>query len=85
MTSVPPGVPTFTLADIEQIVALAVQIALVKAQGLPPANNCPIVNLTPVTAFWAQNISYFDPDPSIEAVKIKDNHSVYHNVFSFTN
>ena len=51
MTSVPPGVPTFTLADMEQIVALAVQIALVEAQGLPPANNRPIVNLTPVTAF----------------------------------
>ena len=31
MTSIPPGIPTFTLADVEQIVAQAVQTALVKA------------------------------------------------------
>ena len=30
-TSVPPGVPTFTLADVDQIVAQAVQTALAKA------------------------------------------------------
>ena len=43
------------------------------------------MNLTPATAFRAQNIGYFDPDPSKEAIKIKDNHSIYYNVFNFTN
>ena len=43
------------------------------------------MNLTPATAFQAQDVGYFNLDPSKEAVKIKDNHSVYHNVFGFTN
>ena len=43
------------------------------------------MDLTLATAFQAQDMGYFDPDQSKEAVKIKDNHSVYHNVFSFTN
>ena len=62
MTSVPPSVPSFTSADVNQIVARAVLIALAKAQRLqtisdlqepPPVNNCPIVNLTSATAFQA--------------------------------
>ena len=60
MTSVPPTAPTFTSANIDQIVAQAVQTALAKAQRLqtipdpqepPPVNNRPIVNITPATAF----------------------------------
>ena len=83
MTSVPPSVPIFTLANIDQIVAQAVQTALAKAQRLqtipdlqkpPPVDGCPIVNLTPATAFQAQNAGYFDPDPSKKAMEIKDNH-----------
>ena len=94
MTSVPPSVPTFTLADVDQMVTRAVQTALAKAQQLqtipnlqelPLVNNCPIVNLTLATVSKAQDVGYFDPNQSKEAVKIKDNHSVYHKVFSFTN
>ena len=81
-------------ANVNQIVAQAVQTALAKAQKsqtipdsqeLPLVDNCPIVNLTLATIFQAQDIGYFDPDPSKEAIEIKDNHTVYHNVFSFTN
>ena len=94
MTNVPTGNPTFTPANMEQIVALAIQIALVKAQRsqatpgphrAPPVDDCPIVNLISATTFGAQNVNYFNPNPGKEAVEIKDNHSVYHNVLSFTN
>ena len=51
MTSVPPSVPIFMLADVKQIVAQAIQTALIKALRSLPANNCPIANLTPTTAF----------------------------------
>ena len=60
MTSVPRAIPTFMLANMEQIMAPVFQIALAKAQGLqttpgpqgpPLVNDCPIVNLTPATAF----------------------------------
>ena len=34
MTSVPPSVPTFTLANVNQIMAQVVQTALAKAQRL---------------------------------------------------
>ena len=94
MTSVPPSAPTFMLADINQIVARAVQTALAETQRLqtildpqepPLVNNCPIVNLTFATVFQAQNVGYFDPNPSKKTVEIKDNHFIYYNVFSFTN
>ena len=60
MTSVPPSIPTFTTANVDQIVAQAVWTASAKAprlQTIPdpqepsPVDNCPIVNLTPATAF----------------------------------
>ena len=60
MTSVPPSVPTFMLADIDQIVARAVQTTLAETHRLqtipdpqepPPVDNCPIVNLIPAIAF----------------------------------
>ena len=94
MTSVPPSVLTFTSADVDQIVAQAVQTALAEAQRLqtifdlqelPPVDDCPIVNLTPATAFQARDVGYFDSNPSKEAIEIKDNHCIYHNIFGFTN
>ena len=34
--------------------------------------------------FRARDIGYFDPAPG-PAIEVKDNHNIYHNVFSFTN
>ena len=60
MTSVSPSIPTFTLANVNQTVAQAIQTVLAKAQRLQtildphepsPVDNCPIVNLTPTTVF----------------------------------
>ena len=50
-----------------------------------PVKDCPIANVSPATAFQAQDINYFDPNPSKKAVKIKDNNSIYYNVFNCTN
>ena len=47
VTSVPPSIPTFTLANIDQIVAQAVQTTLAKAQRLrriPDLQESPLVN-----------------------------------------
>ena len=35
--------------------------------------------------FRARDVGYFDPDPQAAPTEVKDNHKVYHNVFSFTN
>ena len=37
------------------------------------------------TVFWAQDISYFDPNSNKEAVEIKNNYSIYYNNLSFIN
>ena len=36
-------------------------------------------------AFRARDVGYFDPNPDVPAIEVKDNHNVYHNVYSFTN
>ena len=38
-----------------------------------------------MTTFKAQDIGYFEPNPSKDVVEIKKNYTVYHNIFSFTN
>ena len=35
--------------------------------------------------FRPRDLGYFDPNPDAEAVETKDNKTIYHNVFSFTN
>ena len=43
------------------------------------------MNLAPATAFQAREVGYFDPNPSKNAIEMKNNHTVYYHVFSFTN
>ena len=43
------------------------------------------INAIAVATFKAQDIGYFDPNPSKNAIEIKKSHTVYHNIFSFTN
>lgn len=37
------------------------------------------------TQFRPRDIGYFDPNPDVPPVEVKDTHNIYHNVFSFTN
>lgn len=59
-------------------------------QTLINANNAtpqlpPPETMTPRTPqFRARDIGYFDPNPQSMPVEVKDNHNIYHNVFSFT-
>lgn len=34
--------------------------------------------------FRPRDIGYFDPNPDVPPVEVKDTHNIYHNVFSFT-
>ena len=36
-------------------------------------------------AFRARDIGYFDPNSDVPAIEVKENHNIYHNVYSFTN
>ena len=49
----------------------------------PPAGAGPELSLRQ-PQFRARDIGYFDPAPG-PAIEVKDNHNIYHNVFSFTN
>ena len=35
--------------------------------------------------FRPWDISYFNPNSDVESVKVKENHQIYHNMFSFIN
>ena len=35
--------------------------------------------------FRARDVGYFDPNPDVPSIEVKENHNIYHNVFSFTN
>ena len=35
--------------------------------------------------FCARDIEYFDSNSDVEMMKVKDNHQIYHNMFSFIN
>ena len=79
---------TLTNDNIRQMVAQAVQKAL--TQGYPnwqatPKSPSSLINAIAMVTFKAQDIRYFAPEPSKDAVEIKENHTVYHNVFSFIN
>ena len=37
------------------------------------------------SVFKPQDIDYFDSNSDIESVEVKENHQIYHNVFSFIN
>ena len=79
---------TLTNNNIRQMVAQAIQKTLAKGypnwQAAPTSPSQPI-NAVAMATFKTQDIKYFDPNPSKNAIKIKENHTVYHNVFSFTN
>ena len=50
----------------------------------------PVVAIAPapiVTTpqFRPRDIRYFNPDPNIPLVKVKDSYNIYYNIFSFTN
>ena len=79
---------TLTNKDIRQMVAQAIQKALAKSYPnlqVMPRSPSPPINAIAMATFKAQDIGYFDPNLSQDAVEIKENHTVYHNVFSFTN
>ena len=82
-----PIMSTLTNNNIRQMVAQAIQVTL--AKGYPnwqatPRSPSPPINAIAIATFKAQDIGYFDPSPSKNAVEIKENHTVYYNIFSFT-
>ena len=64
MAQIQPIMPTFTSANVKQIVTQAVQTALAKTQGSPTVKERPIANLTPAIAFQAEDVGYFNFDPA---------------------
>ena len=52
------------------------------SQPATPVNNN---GSTTTPSFRARDVGYFDPNPDVEPVEVKETHQVYHNVFSFTN
>lgn len=37
------------------------------------------------SSFRPRDVGYFDPNPDVDAIKVRDDKQIYHNVFSFTN
>ena len=88
----------FSQAQADQMSAIiANTMAMLQAQqaqqpnsGTPPPDSNSGVQAILVIPprppqFRARDIRYFDPKPdSTQPVEVKDNHNVYHNMFSFT-
>lgn len=83
--------PIFSQAQADQMAAImanAMRMAGMNQQPTPPpAPPQPTADerRTAQPAFRARDIGYFDPNPDVPAIEVKDHHNVYHNVFSFTN
>ena len=67
MLQMQPIMPTLTNSNIRQMVAQAIQEALAKSyynwQAMPRSPRLPI-NTVATATFKAQEIKYFDPNPS---------------------
>ena len=51
----------------------------------PPAAAATDKRRTYTPVFRARDVGYFDPNPDVPAIEVKDNYNIYHNVFSFIN
>ena len=71
----------FSEAQRNEMAAIIAQAIAIANQAAPQSR--PAIEARP-PQFRARDIGYFDPT-SGPAVEVKDNHNVYHNVFSFTN
>ena len=90
--SIGPDPPvTMDEAVIQRIIDRAVQAAVAATGGAAPPPN-PGTTPPPDQVqradrppqFRPRDVGYFDPLPG-PAIEVKDNHNIYHNVFSFTN
>ena len=84
-----PGAAIFTQAQVDQmasIMANAMRMAGMNQQQ-PQSASAPVSGgRSPHTpAFRARDVGYFEPNPDVPAIDVKENHNVYHNVYSFTN
>ena len=70
-------------AELSRIIAMTFNQNNHYQAGQAAVNPAPQNPNTP--ALHLRDIGYFDPDHDLEAIKVKDNYNVYHNVFSFTN
>lgn len=81
--------PIFSQAQADQMAAImanAMRMAGMNQQPTPPPAPLPAdERRASQPAFRARDVGYFDPNPDVPAIEVKDHHNVYHNVFSFTN
>ena len=88
MLQMQPVMFTLTNENIRQMIAQAVCKVVPKGYfNLQATLRLPSwpINAVAVAMFKAQDIGYFDPNVSKDAIDIKKYHTVYHNVFSFSN
>ena len=75
---------TFTQAQADQMTAImANAMRMIGMNQQPPLPENKRAPHPP--GFRARDVGYFDPNPDVPAIKVKENHNVYHNVFNFTN
>lgn len=71
------------------IIANAIRIAEMNQQPTPapapPPQPSADEKRAAQPAFRARDIDYFDPNPDVPTIEVKDHHNVYHNIFSFIN
>ena len=77
----------FTQAQADQMAAImanAMRMAGMNQQQQQPVQQEERRTPQP-PAFRARDVGYFDPNPDVPAIEVKENHNIYHNVYSFTN
>ena len=81
----------FSQAQADQLAAImanAMRMAGMNQQGRNQQQPQPVQQQerTPQPpAFRARDVGYFDPNSDVPAIEVKENHNIYHNVYSFTN
>ena len=74
----------FTQAQADQMVAIIANV--MRMAGINQQSPLPEDRRAPHhPAFRARDVGYFDFNPDVPVIEVKENHNVYHNVFSFTN
>ena len=79
---------TFSPAQADQMAAImanAMRMAGMNQQQPPQPAQQEERRTPQPPAFRARDVGYFDPKPDVPAIEVKENHNIYHNVFSFTN
>ena len=64
--------------------AMAIEKVRLSTPAAVSTKNHNAAPSTSTPAFRARDVGYFDPNSDLPPVETKENHQIYHNVFSFT-